>query len=66
MGNPSIRCCQCSGEIVFGTPHEMMVNDKPTFWCAECIEEYSQAVWPEDTFGPRAPQMHPVQSRRPS
>lgn len=45
------RCCNCGGLIVYGEPHVM--NGKPrTYWCIDCIEEYSDMCWPED-WGPR-------------
>lgn len=54
--NPN--CCRCGGQIVYGeAPHVMDVNGEPTYWCADCIEEYSAAVWPDD-YGPRPPRMH--------
>lgn len=59
----TVKCIQCQGEIVFGSPHEMNVNGEPTFWCEDCIEQYSEAMWPEDIYGPRTPKMlkaHPT------
>ena len=61
----AFKCYNCDAEVVYGEPHEFKINGKLTLWCAECIEEYSQAMWPED-WGPRAPQMHPPQSKRSS
>ena len=49
---PERHCHSCGATIVFGRAHEMGINGKPTFWCIECIEEYSEAIWPED-WGPR-------------
>lgn len=61
-----VKCHNCGGEIVYGTPHQVTMNDIETFWCEECIEYYSEAMWPEDKFGPRPPTMQHVKQGKPS
>jgi hypothetical protein len=45
-------CVKCRGQIVYGEPHIIKVglapNVREEFWCADCIDEYSAVMWPED------------------
>jgi hypothetical protein len=60
----AVKCHNCRGEIVYGTPHRFIMNDVETFWCEECIENYSAAMWSFDE--PRPPGMHQVKQGKPS
>jgi hypothetical protein len=48
----TLRCVQCNAELLHGEPmHELNCNGKIQLWCIECIDQYSEAMWPDD-WGP--------------
>jgi hypothetical protein len=70
----AVKCVHCGAEIVYGKPHEMKVKmtakgitrTLTEFWCEPCIEWYSEAIWPEEEYGPFPRRINQNVSKRPS
>lgn len=52
-------CIRCRGFFLYGEPlYSSFYNDDTIWWCRDCIEEYSSAIWPEDR-GPYPATIYP-------
>lgn len=66
------RCIQCDARWGGGEPFHCMnvqYGQSPArseYRCAECIDEYSRALWPEEEYGPYGGIPIPPPTGRPS
>jgi hypothetical protein len=60
-------CIKCGAEHLGGEPlHCCSYNYENQYYCMECIDWYSRALWPDDTFGPWNRMPIPTAEGRPS
>jgi hypothetical protein len=62
-----MTCIDCGAQYLGGEPfHCCFYNDEKHYRCMPCIDDYSRALWPEDTFGPWTRMPIPLAEGRPS
>lgn len=69
-GDPT-TCWDCGAKHAGGQPFHKMTCDHSgvvhfEYRCAECIDWYSRALWPEDAYGPYPGMPIPTPTGRPS